>query len=155
QDEQVALRYVDAYARDADAFELLAEYVEHSTLDDADDDESIASVGAAPFVPTEGSEWTGLEGLELGVAGLVYALSTRGFFPAASCRSHAYEHSWSDRPVVLFAADRRRVEWLRPLVERAGCGFCVPRDRGQLLTIEAQSIVEMGALAQLILAADY
>ncbi|MEU9363524.1 hypothetical protein AB0D71_02075 [Streptomyces avermitilis] len=47
-----------------------------------------------------------LDALELGVAGLSYALSSVGCFTAASCRSHCSDRSWSDRPVIFFAAER-------------------------------------------------
>jgi hypothetical protein len=92
-----------------------------------------------------------LEGLELGVAGLVYALASVGCVPAASCRGHSRPHAWAERPIVLLAADRARAEWLRPLVSGAGCGFCLDDVRPQILGIEAPSIDEMTALARLVL----
>lgn len=90
-------------------------------------------------------------GLELGVAGLVAALSAiGGIRTAASCRSHG-SHSWSPQPVVLFAADRYRAERLQPLVQETGCGFAIDPARPQLLCIVAPSVINMGALAAMVL----
>lgn len=92
-----------------------------------------------------------LNGLEIGVAGLAYALSAIGCFPAASCRSHDSESSWSVRPVVFFAAERTTVHWLTPLVRESGCGFGDGSGNGQLLiTIEASSITNLMDLARRI-----
>ncbi|MGW6248383.1 hypothetical protein [Streptomyces roseolus] len=93
-----------------------------------------------------------LDGLEIGVAGLSYALSSIGCFPAASCRSHATPRSWADRPVVFFAAERTTVHWLTPLVRDSGCGFGDGSDRGNLLLVEAPSISHLMDLASRILA---
>lgn len=92
-----------------------------------------------------------LDGLELGVAGLSYALSSIGCFPAASCRSHDSAHSWSDRPVVYFAAERTTVHWLTPLVRDSGCGFGDGSSHGELLVVEAPSISGLMNLANQIL----
>ncbi|MCL8014645.1 hypothetical protein [Streptomyces sp. AS02] len=92
-----------------------------------------------------------LDGLEIGVAGLSFALSSIGCFPAASCRSHASGRSWSDRPVVYFAAERLTVHWLTPMVRDSGCGFGNGSDRGELLFVEAPSISNLMELANQIL----
>lgn len=92
-----------------------------------------------------------LDGLEIGVAGLSFALSSVGCFPAASCRSHASGGSWSDRPVVYFAAERLTVHWLTPLVRDSGCGFGNGSDRGKLLFVEAPSISRFMELANQVL----
>lgn len=81
-----------------------------------------------------------LEGLELGVAGLVYCLAAAGMYPAASCRGHPGPSAWSRIPVVLFAADRIHAELLVPLVRDSGCGFNIQQSRGELLVIESKSI---------------
>lgn len=92
-------------------------------------------------------------GLELGVAGLVYALSAVGCWTAASCRGHVGKNAWSDRPVVLLALDEFRGEVLRALMRPAGCGFNRDDARADLLTIEAQSIEDMMSLADAVLRA--
>lgn len=92
-----------------------------------------------------------LDGLEIGVAGLSFALSSIGCFPAASCRSHASGNSWSDRPVVYFAAERITVHWLTPMVRDSGCGFGNGSDRGDLLFVQAPSISNLMELANQIL----
>lgn len=92
-----------------------------------------------------------LDGLEIGVAGLAFALSAIGCFPAASCRSHASEHSWSERPLVYFAAERPTVHWLTSLVSASGCGFGDGSGHGELLFVEAPSITCLMDLAHQIL----
>jgi hypothetical protein len=92
-----------------------------------------------------------LEGLEIGVAGLVYALAAAGMYPAASCRGHADPNAWSRSPVVFFVADRPHAEALTPLVREARCGFALDPSRPDFLAICASSIQEMLGLAQDIL----
>jgi len=92
-----------------------------------------------------------LEGLELGVAGLVYCLATAGMYPAASCRGHSNPSAWSPIPVVLFATDRISAELLVPLVRDSGCGFNIAPPRGELLAIQSKSIEGMLDLADAIL----
>ncbi|WP_438303206.1 hypothetical protein ACSHXN_14455 [Streptomyces sp. HUAS TT11] len=94
---------------------------------------------------------TSLGALELGVAGLTYALTSIGCFTAASCRSHCSDSSWSDRPVIFFAAERSTVQWLAPLVQQTGCGFDDGSERGEcLLVVEAPSIANFMDLADRI-----
>lgn len=81
-----------------------------------------------------------LEGLELGVAGLVYCLAAAGIYPAASCRGHPGPSAWSRIPIVLFATERTRAELLVPLVRDSGCGFNIAQSRSELLVIESKSI---------------
>jgi hypothetical protein len=95
-------------------------------------------------------EFPTFDRLELGVAGLAYALSAVGCYPAASCRGHG-EHGWSTVPVVIFAADREHAMSLVPLVREAGCGFGLDATRPNLLTIAAGSIEDLMALTQLLL----
>jgi hypothetical protein len=90
-----------------------------------------------------------LDGLEIGVAGLAHALASVGCLTAASCRSHVSDRSWSDCPVVFFAAPAWRLELLADLIAAAGCGL--EADRG-MLPIVAPSIVHMHALGEKIVA---
>ncbi|MEU1012235.1 hypothetical protein [Streptomyces sp. NPDC005890] len=92
-----------------------------------------------------------LGSLDLGVAGLSYALTSIGCFTAASCRSHLSDHSWSPRPVVYFAAERPTVHWLTTLVRDTGCGFADGSAHGRLLIVEAPSITNFLDLADRIL----
>jgi hypothetical protein len=92
---------------------------------------------------------TPLEALELGVAGLSHALTSVGCLTAASCRSHYSDHSWSDRPVVFFAAGRTTVRWLAPLLRQSGCGFADGSERAEkLLIVEAPTITNFMDLAR-------
>jgi len=92
-----------------------------------------------------------LEGLEAGVAGLVYALSAAGMYPAASCRGHPEPDSWSAIPVVMFAADRPHAEALQPLVESSGCGFGLDPVRPELLVINGRSVQDTLRLGHAVL----
>ena len=95
------------------------------------------------------SDYDPLDGLEVGVAGLSLALSAVGCLTAASCRSHPTEHSWSDYPVVLFAAPPWRVEILAQMLAPERCGLGAGRD---MLSIYAASVRHMHNLAERILA---
>jgi hypothetical protein len=88
EDERVAAEYIDAHASTPEEFEKLAREIESYSP-------SLEESEALEFAADLGSAWGGFEGLELGVAGLTYALSNAGFYPAASCRSHQDGHSWS------------------------------------------------------------
>jgi hypothetical protein len=92
-----------------------------------------------------------LEGLEIGVAGLSCALSSIRCLTAASCRSHDRTHSWSECPVVIFAAPSWRLTILADLVDAEGCGVGTETERG-LVTIYAPSIRQMHGLAVRIMA---
>ena len=138
--ERVAAAYVDAHASTPTEFEELASELENfdPTVDETEATESNLSLG---------DEWIGLEGLELGVAGLTYALSNAGLYPAASCRSHQRENSWSPNPVVVFAGDKPRVLLLESLVRESSCGLQADYTRGDFLFVYAPSIRETMALA--------
>ncbi|RFU21036.1 hypothetical protein D0Z06_13220 [Geodermatophilus marinus] len=99
------------------------------------------------------SEEPPLDGLELGIAGLVYALAAVGMVPAASCRGHCDERAWSDHPVVLFAATRYRAQALAGLIEPTGCRFDIDPARPDLLLVAGRSIGDTMSLAEAILAA--
>lgn len=99
-------------------------------------------------LPVELQAGSSLMGLELGVSALSYVMAATGFFPVASCRSHA-ENSWSPVPTVLFATDKRRLLLLQPLLVRSACGVTPEESRGQpLFAIYAQSIFQMMKLAE-------
>lgn len=90
-----------------------------------------------------------LGGLEVGVAGLTYALSTVGFRTAASCRAHEGVNSWSDCPVIFFGAHKWRAVLLAELAAAANCGIGQDRD---MLSVYAPSICNLMDLAQAVLA---
>ncbi|HEX8627941.1 MAG TPA: hypothetical protein VF755_07205 [Catenuloplanes sp.] len=147
--EQAAAKAVDAVATSKESFEHFAQVIEgHNPDFPSEDPEDQADM--AVLAQHGDVDSVGLWGLDLGVAGLTYALAATGCVPAASCRSHA-ERSWSDRPVVLAAVDREHAEWLQPLVERSSCGFAVSDVRPEFLVIHARSITEMMDLAAAIL----
>lgn len=106
---------VDRLAQDEDDFERLAAVAESAAVDGPAEDITEEERAALSAVVSDVPE---LGGLELGVAGLAYALATVRILPAASCRSHP-DRSWSDAPVVLFAASEFRARALQPLSKRA------------------------------------
>ncbi|MGF3052879.1 hypothetical protein ACQUSY_02770 [Microbacterium sp. YY-03] len=143
QAEQVAINFVDERTSTAEEFDAVASAIEFESPDDPTED--------APALVWQ-PDWYGLEGLELGVAGLTYALSAVGVIPAASCRAHAAAHrQWAEYPVVSMAIGDEHATILQRLAHAAGCGFEIDENRPQLLAVYAPSIVEMAALAQLAL----
>jgi hypothetical protein len=146
-------RLVDQSARDAQEFEILASAVEYPSSEYADQDE-FAHVSADLMAEVTDEFPPELEGLELGVAGLVHALAVHGCLPAASCRGHfsrPSEPRWSDRPVVFIDVDREVAEQLVPLVRDSGCGFAFDSDRPGVIVVEAPSIIESMQLAEEVL----
>jgi hypothetical protein len=105
----------------------------------------------SPYVAEDEDDDVMLDGLEVGVAGLVYALSAAGVYPAASCRSHPTKSTWSPVPVVLVAVDQCRAHALAPLVKDTDCGFDLDPSRPELLVIYSKSIREMLDLAQRVI----
>lgn len=87
-------------------------------------------------------------GLDLGVAGLVYAVAAVGCFPAASCRGHPGNGAWSSIPLVRLAASRPRALVLLELAKRTECGCAL---EGDLLSLWAGSVEAMMALAAAVL----
>lgn len=148
--EAEGLRALDAVAVDADSFERFAEVLDHYNPDDDDPDEDDAE-DFARLATHADIESLSLWGLEIGVAGLSYALAAIGCVPVASCRGHLSAHAWSDHPVVFAAVDREHAEWLQPLVSRSSCGFDIDLARGEFLVIGGPSIIEMNNLASAIL----
>lgn len=135
--EEVGLAFLEQTCRDAAQFDEVARDLEAFVLDE-------------PLPDDIADTFTGLNGLEVGVAGLVYALAHTGYYPAASCRSHA-ERSWSDCPVVFFATAEPRLRNLIPLAVQAGCGLNANDSRGvPLFVLYAPSIVEMANLARAV-----
>ncbi|MFJ2632754.1 hypothetical protein ACIO6U_12495 [Streptomyces sp. NPDC087422] len=153
-EERHLVDLVDQVAASPEEFEAVATAIENGTPD------SLPQGFAAAHPRSEILEIVGdgdreesvLDGLEIGVAGLSFALSSIGCFPAASCRSHTSEHSWSEEPVVLFAAERTTVHWLTAMVRESGCGFGDGSGRGDLLYVEAPSITNLMDLANRIMA---
>jgi hypothetical protein len=141
--EAVAVAYADAHSTTAEEFDEIADQTKFECPD-------LPSDEAPEFMVTEG--WGGVGGLELGVAGLVYALNAVGILTAASCRSHSTSHRrWADYPIVIFAASRQQLQALQPLVEAAGCGFDFDEGRPKFIGIYGPSVVEMMRLTKRVL----
>lgn len=144
---------VDEAARSPEEFEMLLSAVESPDPENVDCAD-FGHVSEELMEELVSDVPPDLEGLELGVAGLVHALAAYGCVPAASCRGHVYDaprRPWSDRPVAFFASDRERAEQLVPLARISGCGFNVDPERPRLILVEAPSIVESMRLAEEIL----
>jgi hypothetical protein len=147
--EAELIQLLDRVASSANQFELLASAIERQDVDQLPDGLHSRALenGLRRFV-TGGEDHHPLDGLEIGVAGLVYALSALRCLTAASCRSHVTSRSWSDCPVVFFAARAWRIEVLAGLIAAEGCGL--RQDRG-MLTVYGPSIQDTHRLAQRIL----
>jgi len=92
-----------------------------------------------------------LPGLDLGVAGLVYALSAAGFLTIASCRGHLYPYNWSDCPVIMLRGTRERVDLLEAMLAPFSCGYTLDEAHPGLLCVAGSSIIGFQSLAQTIL----
>lgn len=154
QEERRIADIVRRLATTAEDFDRLAYAVEGGGYDPDEADEE--------FYLTEGErteldeflsddEAATLESLELGVAGLVYALATVRIIPAASCRGYPGDRAWSDVPVVLFATTEYRARALQPLVEATNCRFGVDTARPELIAVAGRSILDTMALADAVL----
>lgn len=145
--DKLLCRVVSSLARNAVDFDVLAAVIETGST--GEDEISAGDLAAlAPYL----TGMAALEGLETGVAGLVYALSAAGMFPAASCRGHPDPDSWSAVPVVMFAADRIHAVALQPLVESSGCGFDFDPVRPDLLVVKGRSVEDTLRLGGALLA---
>jgi len=140
-------RVVGDLARDAAGFDLIAMAVQAGSADEVEgiSDATLAALG--PYLTGR----VALEGLEAGVAGLVYMLAAAGMFPAASCRGHPEPDAWSAFPVVFLAADRPHAEALQPLVACSGCGFTSDPLRPGFLVINGRSVQDTQRLAEALL----
>jgi hypothetical protein len=147
REEAEIIDWLDRVALTPEQFELLATAIETSESDHVPDPlrQRAIAAGLSTFVAEE--DFPPLQGLEIGVAGLVYALSAIGCLTAASCRSHISARSWSDCPIVFFAAPQWRLAILSGLVRESGCGLDAGRD---MLTVYSRSIHETHQLADLI-----
>lgn len=147
--EAVLVDLVGRLSENAVEFDQLSAAVEGADQDALPD--RLAGAAMPPeLVAGVDFEVSPLEGLELGVSGLTFALAALGCWPAASCRGHPGSGAWSSSPVVYFAADRHRVDVLRAFAMAAGCGFAVDPARPDLLVVVSESVSEMLHLADLI-----
>jgi hypothetical protein len=140
---------LDALADDEQEFEDIAAAVEHIEPDDGVVPLLLRDTRVEGLVRPFIEDGSPLGGLEIGVAGLTYVLSTVGFRTAASYRAHTGGHTWSDWPVVLFGAHKWRAALLAALAAEAGCGMGQDRD---MLTVYAPSIRNLMSLAEAVLA---
>jgi len=148
--ERTLCDLVDKLAHDNEEFDDLAAAFERPDRDRVPD-----RLDRSPFIEeiedaVVFDDWPPLEGLELGVAGLVYALNSVRCWTAASCRGHG-PGGWAPHPCVYVAATRHRVSLLQELMVEAGCGFVVDEARGQFLAVVAPSIKETMALAERVM----
>lgn len=136
REDGLVCQIVGCLARDSAEFDVLAAAAETGSVGEDDEITAESLSALAPYLTGKAT----LMGLEAGVAGLVYALSAAGMFPAASCRGHPEPDAWSAVPVVMFAADRAHAEVLQPLVAGSGCGFDFDPIRPELLVVKGRSM---------------
>lgn len=149
--ESTLVEVASLVASDTEEFDHIAHALESGTRDELP--EHLSTPRMLALLEPHLDEVTPLEGLELGVAGLVYALAHVGCWTAASCRGHPDQTAWSPSPLVYLATDHHRALALEPLVTAARCGFNQQVDGDILLAIEAESLEDFMTLAQLVLAA--
>jgi hypothetical protein len=147
--EDEIIEWLDGFASSPEDFELLACAIESSDAETIPEPLRTAALRAGIEAHMGESGEAPLDGLEIGVAGLTHALSAIRCLTAASCRSHVDQRSWSDCPVLFFAAPSSRVELLAELTRAEGCGL--EADRG-MLKIYGPSIRSMNHLAGHVLA---
>jgi hypothetical protein len=143
--------FASELASTEDEFNTIAKVIETGESHYVEDLVADKHPALDPYIPEDEDDPVPLDGLEVGVAGLVYALSAAGAYPAASCRGHPGKHAWSAVPVVIFAIDRCRAHVLAPLVRDAGCGFGIDPARQELLSVYSPSIEGMISLAEAIM----
>jgi hypothetical protein len=153
QEERRAAEVVGHLATTSEDFDRLASALEEGYVPgELDEDYDLTAAERAGFdMALTKDEITRLNALELGVAGLVYALATVRIIPVASCRGHPGSRAWSGTPVVLFATTEYRARALQPLVRAAGCQFAIPAADPDLLAIMGRSILDTMALADAVL----
>ncbi len=147
--EAELLAQVDALSNDVEEFDQVAHAIEQCDVESLPERFKTARLDEQIHDAMIG-DMQALGGLELGVAGLVYALASVGCFPAASCRSHPDPYTWSHLPVVLVAADRGRGELLARLAAGAQCGLDIDPARPELISVYAASVEDLMHLAQAI-----
>jgi hypothetical protein len=99
--------------------------------------------GAPDVESGDDGDWL-FRSVEVGAAGLVFALSAAGFATCTSCRGHAGLHG-QRRPLVGFNTDPHRLRTLAKCGARAGCGLKV-RDR--LALAVGRSVADLHSMAQ-------
>lgn len=128
-------------------FDMIAAAVETGSVEGIEGLSEYQLDSLAPYLTDEGR----LDGLEIGVAGLVYCLSAAGMYPAASCRGHTCPNAWSRNPVVLLAAGQAHAEILAPLVKDTNCGFSIDPARAELLVVQSRCVENTLNLAKAVL----
>ena len=151
QRDRTASLFVSELASTDIEFDVIAKVVETGESARAENLPADQRTALIPYIAADEDDPVPLEDLEVGVTGLIYALSAAGAYPAASCRGHPGDYAWSAIPVVLFAIDRCRANVLAPLVRDAGCGFEIDPARRELLSVCSASIEETISLAEAII----
>jgi hypothetical protein len=154
RDELSVIMAIDALSDDREEFERLADLFDRHSRRPRDFDGG----SEGEFLPSELERLVrdhriDLGQLDIGVAGLVYALRAIGCIPVLSCRGHSDSNKFTDHPMIYFATTKGRVEWIMPWVVRNGCGINSEPVRTNLLIIEAGSIADTAALANDLLVA--
>ncbi len=129
REEAELIGWLDHLARTPEEFEILASAIEDQQVDHLPHSLHAVAAGRGLQRYVVEGQPSPLDGLEVGVAGLAHAMSAMRCLTAASCRWHMHDRSWSDCPVVFFAALPWRVEVLAELVSEEGCGLDLDADR--------------------------
>ncbi|MFD7884893.1 hypothetical protein ACFV3N_20935 [Streptomyces bauhiniae] len=150
--EKAFIEIADRVAKSEEEFEIVSRILETGDIERLNSTSFRNAFGTKELNIVDWSESDDpppLGNLELGVAGVAYALSTIGAVPVASCRGH--KDGWSDLPVVYAAIDEQRARWLQPIVQDSECGFHIGLNREEFLAIEGPSVRHMNQMAHRIL----
>lgn len=148
--ERSLVELADRVSSDAKEFDAVARALESGDADGLPEELIVRGI-LVDLEPYLDEALSPLEGLELGVAGLVHALAAVRCWPAASCRGHAAPHAWAAHPVVFVACDTYRARVLEPMIATSGCGLNIDPERPNLLVVEAESVENLMILASLVL----
>jgi len=126
--------------------ELLKKILEASEVDQEDTVEDISEALREDISP--------LSGFDIGVGGLVFALSSIGCTPISSCNGgvvgghHAHEHPW-----IIFYAPKNVVDILLRAAEHANVGLL--NNDGGMLEVFSNNVLAFNRMADVLISADH
>lgn len=149
-EEALVIGCVDALTATAAEFDALLGAIESDDISSLPDAVRQTVASSDVLFSLLGRELAPGAGLDLGIAGLVYALAATGSFPAASCRGHSGDLPWSEFPIVRLSATLETAGYLLDVAADIGCGIMYEEP---LLTIWAPSVLEVMRMASSLLEA--
>lgn len=154
--ERTVVHRISGLSASVEEFDYLAGIIESFYTDGdssiADEYPEVSTAQEAPLQRCLDHAPRLLDGIDLGVAGLVESLSAVGFVTAASCRGHVGPAPWAEGPTVIFGGDRDRVFALKQAVLQNACGLEDASGNGPgLVVVRAPSVIAAMNLAESLL----